>query len=68
MSNGTGTRPVSLSGAAPCPICGRPGTAEHRPFCSSRCREVDLGRWFSGAYAVPAIEPPDDLEEDDFEA
>ena len=42
--------------------------AEHRPFCSSRCREIDLGRWFSGAYAVPAVEPPDDLEEDDFDA
>jgi endogenous inhibitor of DNA gyrase (YacG/DUF329 family) len=24
------------------------------PFCSARCRAVDLGRWFTGAYAVPA--------------
>jgi endogenous inhibitor of DNA gyrase (YacG/DUF329 family) len=23
------------------------------PFCSSRCRAVDLGRWFTGAYTVP---------------
>ncbi|MDE0058075.1 MAG: DNA gyrase inhibitor YacG [Defluviicoccus sp.] len=51
----------------PCPICGRPGHARHLPFCSPRCREIDLGRWFSGAYAVPAVEPPDDLDEDGFD-
>jgi endogenous inhibitor of DNA gyrase (YacG/DUF329 family) len=30
-----------------------------RPFCSERCRQVDLGRWFTGAYAlsVEAEEP-----------
>jgi endogenous inhibitor of DNA gyrase (YacG/DUF329 family) len=27
-----------------------------RPFCSRRCREVDLHRWFAGVYAVPAVE------------
>ena len=38
-----------------CPICGRPsGPPRTFPFCSPRCAEVDLGRWFSGAYAVPA--------------
>ena len=51
----------------PCPICGRPGSARDRPFCSPRCREIDLGRWFSGVYAVPAVEPPDDFEPDEFE-
>ena len=51
----------------PCPICGKPGSTPHRPFCSPRCREIDLGRWFSGTYAVPAVEPPDDFEEDEFE-
>ncbi len=51
--------------AAACPICGRAASRDHRPFCSGRCREVDLGRWFSGSYAIPAVEPPDgaDLEE-----
>ena len=51
--------------AAACPICGSPADRDHRPFCSRRCREVDLGRWFSGSYAIPAVEPPDgaDLEE-----
>ena len=47
-----------------CPICGTPRHALHRPFCSARCREIDLGRWFSGRYAVPAVEPPDGMDLD----
>ena len=45
-----------------CPICGRPAEADHRPFCSRRCADLDLQRWFSGAYAVPAA-PQDETEE-----
>ena len=37
----------------PCPICGRPAAARLKPFCSARCADVDLNRWFTGAYAVP---------------
>ncbi|MDX5392498.1 MAG: DNA gyrase inhibitor YacG [Pseudomonadota bacterium] len=50
---------------APCPICRKPAVADYRPFCSKRCADVDLQRWFSGAYAVPAVEAdeaPDDDE------
>jgi endogenous inhibitor of DNA gyrase (YacG/DUF329 family) len=32
----------------------------YRPFCSARCRDIDLGRWLDGAYAVPAVEVDDD--------
>lgn len=39
-----------------CPICGKPGVAERAPFCSARCADLDLHRWLSGAYAVPAEE------------
>ena len=42
--------------SAGCAICGRPITAEYRPFCSKRCADVDLQRWLSGAYAIPAVE------------
>ena len=43
-----------------CPICKRPAEAPaYAPFCSKRCSDVDLQRWFSGAYAVPAVEPQD---------
>jgi endogenous inhibitor of DNA gyrase (YacG/DUF329 family) len=37
----------------PCPVCGRPADPGFRPFCSARCRQVDLGRWLAGDYAVP---------------
>lgn len=41
---------------AKCPICSKPVQAEYRPFCSRRCADVDLQRWLSGRYAVPAEE------------
>ena len=40
--------------ASKCPICGRPVEAEFRPFCSRRCADLDLQRWLSGRYAIPA--------------
>jgi len=45
-----------------CPLCGKPTSVEHRPFCSRRCADVDLQRWFSGRYAIPATETPEDAE------
>ena len=45
----------------PCPICGKPATEASRPFCSERCRDVDLNRWLSNSYAIPAVK---DDEED----
>ncbi|MGD9509767.1 MAG: DNA gyrase inhibitor YacG [Geminicoccaceae bacterium] len=48
---------------ARCPICGRPADPRFRPFCSRRCRDQDLLNWFSGRYAVPAVET-DDAEDD----
>jgi endogenous inhibitor of DNA gyrase (YacG/DUF329 family) len=43
----------------PCPICGKPAAPASRPFCSERCRDVDLNRWLSNSYAIPAT-PSDD--------
>lgn len=38
-----------------CPICGNETTDEkYRPFCSKRCADVDLGRWFNGSYVISA--------------
>jgi hypothetical protein len=56
--------PEQISTAKPCPICGKPADPRVRPFCSRRCADVDLHRWLSGAYAVPAVEADDDLDED----
>ncbi len=44
----------------PCPICGRPAIAAYRPFCSSRCADIDLHRWLSGSYAIPVSEEDDE--------
>jgi uncharacterized protein len=45
-----------------CPICGKPIAEAFRPFCSRRCADIDLNRWFSGVYTVPVTE---DEEEDE---
>jgi endogenous inhibitor of DNA gyrase (YacG/DUF329 family) len=47
-------------GAKPCPICGKPSTEASRPFCSERCRDVDLNRWLSGSYVVPGRDSDDE--------
>jgi endogenous inhibitor of DNA gyrase (YacG/DUF329 family) len=46
-----------------CPICGRAPVPEQHPFCSDRCRQVDLGRWMTEAYAIPAAITPEETED-----
>ena len=54
-----GTRPPSK----PCPECGKPASPATQPFCSKRCRDVDLNRWLSGKYVIPGRETdPEDAE------
>jgi hypothetical protein len=48
----------------PCPICGKPATEASKPFCSERCRDVDLNRWLSGSYAIPAADTEADDDDD----
>ena len=33
----------------------------YRPFCSARCKEIDIGAWASESFAVPVTATPDDL-------
>jgi len=51
------TEPTTLK----CPICRKPValTDEEVPFCSTRCRTIDLGRWASGEYKIssPILDP-----------
>ena len=42
-----------------CPICEKPTDQRYRPFCSRRCADVDLGRWLTEGYAIPASPDPD---------
>lgn len=57
-----------------CPICKRSiggageGESEYFPFCSERCRQVDLGVWFSGGYVIEGSDKPvDDLADESLE-
>ncbi len=47
-----------------CPTCGRPFDSEASPampFCSERCRLIDLGRWLNEEHHLP-VEPEDEEE------
>lgn len=54
-----------------CPICKQPvdepkpgeKPPTHFPFCSDRCKLIDLGRWLGGKYQIPVVEK----DESDFE-
>jgi uncharacterized protein len=48
-----------------CPICKKPATTgtPDFPFCSDRCRTIDLGKWATGAYVIPATES-DEVEDE----
>ena len=49
--------------ARPCPICGKPANPATLPFCSPRCRDVDLNRWLSDRYVIPGKENQGEDEE-----
>ena len=59
-----------------CPICRKPvsddppadGAKNYFPFCSERCKLIDLGRWLEGRYQIPvddAAKRPGDANDDD---
>jgi uncharacterized protein len=50
-----------------CPICQKTvqPTDPFMPFCSDRCRIIDLGNWASEKYAIPAPLDPQELEDDE---
>lgn len=47
-----------------CPICAKPSEAEHLPFCSRRCADIDLHKWFGEAYTIEG-RPEDDAADSD---
>jgi endogenous inhibitor of DNA gyrase (YacG/DUF329 family) len=54
-----------------CPICRRkvpsPATTPTYPFCSKRCKLVDLGNWLSDSYVIPSSMADDNVEDLDEE-
>lgn len=50
-----------MSRTFPCPRCGEPSkweNNEHRPFCSERCKQIDLGAWANDEYRLPTQDAP----------
>lgn len=47
----------------PCPECGKASARETFPFCSTRCKSIDLNRWLSGAYAIPVRDDEEPAED-----
>lgn len=48
--------PMQKMKTKPCPLCGKPAAWEanpYRPFCSKRCKIIDLGDWANEAYRIP---------------
>lgn len=49
-----------------CPLCGKPPSEAHTPFCSQGCRDRDLLKWLGEGYRVagPPVEetPPEGLD------
>ena len=55
------TEPVRLRPKRPCPICAKPSAQKYHPFCSPRCAQIDLNRWFGGNIAVAGLMVFDDV-------
>lgn len=60
MTNAQNNNPVRQ-----CPICKKPAdlNSETFPFCSARCRLVDLNHWMEGRYAVTRPLNPEDIDQ-----
>jgi endogenous inhibitor of DNA gyrase (YacG/DUF329 family) len=53
--------PNTSSPVVTCPNCGKPvewrSENRYRPFCSERCKQIDLGAWANEEYRVPSVDP-----------
>lgn len=56
-----------LRPSRPCPICKKPSVQAFHPFCSSRCADIDLNRWLTGAYAIPVTENDEEDEDNPYD-
>ncbi len=53
---------IRLKKPVPCPICGKQSSQQNHPFCSGRCQDIDLNRWLSGSYVIPAKDDEDEAK------
>ena len=47
---------------AVCALCDKTQAKSYKPFCSARCKLIDLGNWMSGDYKLPSEEAPCEAE------
>ena len=45
-----------------CTICDKPQAEAYKPFCSAKCKLIDLGNWMDGGYGLPSEEVPSEAE------
>jgi hypothetical protein len=69
----TSARKITITGPSliRCPVCRKqfaPADSPAAPFCSDRCRTIDLARWLEEKYHVPAPPPSDDEDSEAAEA
>lgn len=68
-SSPSGATPAPKRRIVNCPQCGKATVWDaanpYRPFCSERCKLIDLGQWATEGYRIPEPEPSGDLGEKD---
>lgn len=62
MTKTTADNVTPLRPKRACPECGKPSDRAHFPFCSARCKDIDLNRWLSGSYVIPGRPEDDEAE------
>lgn len=60
----TGAKVEPLRPKRKCPECGGESQRATYPFCSQRCKDIDLNRWLSGSYAIPVTEADENLTDE----
>ena len=65
MNRATDPEPTTQAREVRCPGCSGPSLYStqnpYRPFCSARCKGLDLGAWASEGFRLPDDTPPDDV-------
>ena len=52
---------------AKCPSCQKAANKSFAPFCSERCKDVDLGKWLTGSYAIAGRDGEANIPDQEFD-
>ena len=59
---------MKSASSSKCPACNKITDQKYRPFCSSRCKLIDLGNWIDGSYRLPTDDTPEEADIIDLES